>query len=72
MEQQPLEVGWQVSEHGWGVLRKIGRPHDFENTADDGSALNFGRDTGFCLTRLRIEDPEKRSAGSLIFGLVTN
>ena len=47
MEQQPFQVWWQENEHGWGVLRKIGRPHDFKNTADDGSALNFGRDTDF-------------------------
>ena len=61
MEQQPFQVWWQEMNTDGDFCEKLGGLTNFENTTDDGSALNFGRDTGFCLTRLRIEDPERRS-----------
>ena len=61
MEQQPFEWGGRKMNTDEDFCEKLGGLTISQNTADDGSALNFGRDTGFCLTRLRIEDPERRS-----------
>ena len=42
---------------------------DFENTVDRGSAVNFGADSGLCLSRCTDLGPERCQDHRFFFGL---